>query len=85
MTLRIGQVAHATGVSRRMLRHWEDAGLLAPAAVDPVSDCRWYAPSQVGRVRAIASLRAAGFGLEAITDLLGEALSEQQLVELLED
>ncbi|MGL5930214.1 MAG: MerR family transcriptional regulator [Dermatophilaceae bacterium] len=82
--LRIGHVARTTGVSRRMLRHWEDVGLLAPAAVDPVSGYRRYAPSQVGRVRAIASLRAAGFGLEAIADLLGEALSEQQLVELLE-
>lgn len=69
--LSIGEVAHATGVTRRMLRHWEDVGLLEPAAVDEHTGYRRYAHSQVGRVRAIAALRAVGFGLEAIKDLLG--------------
>lgn len=81
--LSIGQIAHATGVSRRMLRHWEDVGLLVPAAVDEFTGYRRYARSQVGRVRAIAALRAVGFGLEAIGDLLDQQLSEQRLVELL--
>ncbi|MFI5825544.1 MerR family DNA-binding transcriptional regulator, partial [Streptomyces rishiriensis] len=26
--LSIGEIAHRTGVSRRMLRHWEQEGLL---------------------------------------------------------
>lgn len=40
--LSIGEVAHATGVSRRMLRHWEDIGLLAPTAVDEFTGYRRY-------------------------------------------
>lgn len=81
--LSIGQIAHTTGVSRRMLRHWEDVGLLSPASVDERTGYRRYAPSQVGRVRAVAALRAVGFGLEAVGDLLGDQLSEQRLIELL--
>lgn len=81
--LSIGEIAHATGVSRRMLRHWETAGLIAPAEVDDVTGYRRYARSQVGKVRAIASLRTVGFGLETIGDLLSETLSEHRLVDLL--
>lgn len=83
--LSIGEMAHATGVSRRMLRHWEEVGLLAPSSVDEFTGYRRYARHQVGRVRAIASLRAVGFSLEAIGDLLGGQLSQQRLTRLLRD
>lgn len=81
--LSIGELAHRTGVSRRMLRHWETVGLLTPAEVDQRNGYRRYAPHQVGRVHAIAALRAVGFGLDAIGDLLADGLSEHRLVELL--
>lgn len=61
--LSIGDLAHATGVSRRMLRHWEHERLLTPAAVDPSTGYRRYRDSQIGHVRAIAELRQLGFGL----------------------
>lgn len=35
--LSIGEVPHVTGVSRRMLRHWEEVGLLVPASTDEAS------------------------------------------------
>ncbi|MDT9592881.1 MerR family transcriptional regulator [Nocardioides zeae] len=79
----IGELARRTGTSRRMLRHWEAEGLLEPAGVDPRTGRRHYAASQAGRVRAIAGLRALGFGLDAIADLLDQGLSESRLVELL--
>ena len=81
--LSIGELAHRTGVSRRMLRHWEEIGLLAPAEVDDRTAYRKYSVSQTGRVRAIAALRAVGFGLDAIADLLDSDLSETRLVALL--
>ncbi len=58
--LSIGEIAQATGVSRRMLRHWEDAGLLEPAYVDPGTGYRRYAASQTGRV--LPSRRSASSG-----------------------
>lgn len=83
--LSIGELAHRTGVSRRMLRHWEAVGLLAPARVDPWTGHRRYTSHQAGRVQAIAALRTIGFGLDAIGDLLTDGLSERRLVELLRD
>jgi DNA-binding transcriptional MerR regulator len=83
--LRIGEIAHITGVSRRMLRHWEEIGLITPASVDRFTGYRRYARSQVGRVRAVASLRALGFALGAIGDLLDVELTEERLVELLRE
>jgi DNA-binding transcriptional MerR regulator len=83
--LSIGEIAHATGVSRRMLRHWEDAGLVAPASVDEHTGYRRYARTQVGRVRAIAALRSVGFSLADIGALLDHSqLTESRLVELLQ-
>lgn len=81
--LSIGEIAHASGVSRRMLRHWESAGLITPAEVDEFSGYRRYSTTQIGRARAIAALRAVGFGLDAIEVLLGPGLTQQRLVELL--
>lgn len=81
--LSIGELAHRTGVSRRMLRHWEDVGLLVPAEVDTWTGHRRYEPHQAGRVRAIASLRAVGFKLDTIRDLLSSGLSQDRLVDLL--
>ena len=81
--LSIGDIARSTGTSRRMLRHWERLELIEPAEVDEVTGYRRYAPSQIGRVRAVASLRALGFGLEAIGDLLDADLTEERLVALL--
>jgi DNA-binding transcriptional MerR regulator len=81
--LSIGDVAHFTGVSRRMLRHWEEVGLIVPASIDRHTGYRRYARSQVGRVRAIAALRSVGFGLDAIGDLLDSQLTERRLIELL--
>lgn len=82
--LSIGEIAYATGVSRRMLRHWEEAGLIAPAAVDEHTGYRRYSRTQVGRVRAISALRSVGFALVEIADLLDHSqLTEHRLVELL--
>ncbi|MEJ5912837.1 MerR family transcriptional regulator [Pseudokineococcus sp. 1T1Z-3] len=79
----IGEIAGSTGVSRRMLRHWEDLGLLEPADVDPVTRYRSYAPTQVGRVRAVAALRELGLGLGDIAVLLDPSLGRGSLVEVL--
>jgi len=82
--LSIGEIAHFTGVSRRMLRHWEEFGLIVPAATDEHTGYRRYARSQVGRVRTIAALRSLDFGLGEIRDLLGPQLTERRLLELLQ-
>lgn len=81
----IGELAQRTGTSRRMLRHWEAVGLIAPATVDPWTNRRHYVSAQAGRVRAIAALRSVGFGLDTIRDLLDQGLTQDRLLELLRE
>lgn len=68
-----------------MLRHWETIGLLTPAHIDPSTNRRSYAPAQASTVRAIVALRANGFGLDTIRDLLDQGLTEARLIDLLRE
>ncbi|RJQ74450.1 MerR family DNA-binding transcriptional regulator [Pseudonocardiaceae bacterium YIM PH 21723] len=82
--LSIGDLAAQSGVSVRMLRHYDALGLVVPHRIDPATGYRWYAPAQLGRVISLVEYRALGFSLDQCRILLGE-LSAQRLAELLEE
>ncbi|MFJ1537443.1 MerR family transcriptional regulator [Micromonospora chalcea] len=69
--LTIGAFARTTGLSAKALRIYDDCGLLPPAAVDPHSGYRYYAPEQADRARLIAGLRRAGMPLAEIRTVCG--------------
>src|SRR5512133_4039855 len=81
--LSIGELAHATGLTVRALRHYQDLGLLAPAGVDPATRYRAYGPEQLERARVIARLRRLGLSLDRIRDYLAAVPVERR--RLLED
>jgi DNA-binding transcriptional MerR regulator/effector-binding domain-containing protein len=62
----IGRFASIGRVTVRMLRHWDDIGLLTPAHVDPVTGYRSYAPEQLPDLAEIVRLRDLGVGLADI-------------------
>ena len=66
--MRIGEVARATGVSPRLLRYYEERGLLRPSRSN--SDQRIYEHDAIQRVAQIRDLLAAGLSTERIFDLL---------------
>jgi hypothetical protein len=45
--LSIGSFGMLTGLSVTTLRHYDDAGVLEPAFVDPETSYRYYDPNQV--------------------------------------
>ncbi|EXS70513.1 MerR family transcriptional regulator [Sphingobium sp. Ant17] len=65
----IGQAAIVSGVSQRMIRHYEKIGLI-PAALRRDSGYRDYADTDVHRLRFIANARDLGFPIEDIRSLL---------------
>lgn len=67
--MNIGAVSAASGVSQRMIRHYEKIGLI-PAPPRRDSGYRVYSRSDVHRLRFIANARDLGFQIEDIRELL---------------
>lgn len=60
--LSIGAFAQIGQVTHRMLRHWDAAGVLKPAHVDPFSGYRSYDPSQLQRLSLLLPTSFRGKG-----------------------
>jgi len=69
-TLNIGQAAKASGVSAKMIRHYEEVGLL-PAAARSDAGYRLYGPSDVHTLRFVRHARDLGFSIAEIGELVG--------------
>ncbi|OPG12260.1 MerR family transcriptional regulator [Microbispora sp. GKU 823] len=66
--MRIGELARETGVNRRLLRYYEEQGLLTPSRL--ANGYREYAETDVVAVRHIRMLLAAGLPTAVIARLL---------------
>jgi DNA-binding transcriptional MerR regulator len=62
--LEIGEFSRLTGVSYRLLRLYDEIGLLKPSATD--SGYRYYGAEQLGRLNRILLRRDLGFSLDEI-------------------
>jgi DNA-binding transcriptional MerR regulator len=66
--MRIGELAERTGVSRRLLRYYEEQGLLVPSRA--VNGYREYVEAHVDVVLQISGLLDAGLPTRIIRQLL---------------
>ncbi|MGC5167398.1 MerR family transcriptional regulator [Luteimicrobium sp. DT211] len=78
-TMRIGEISDATGVSVRLLRYYEEQGLLAPRRTP--SGQRLYAAEDVETVGRIRRLLDAGLGTRTIRTILACACGGEGDVE----
>ncbi|MGB3604558.1 MAG: MerR family transcriptional regulator [Gordonia sp. (in: high G+C Gram-positive bacteria)] len=69
--MRIGEVARRSGVSARMLRHYETLGLVTPTGRTS-SGYRDYLPADLARIFHVESLRSMGLSLREV----GRALDD---------
>ena len=91
--MNIGEVAKHSGVSAKMIRHYEEIGLI-PKAVRTYSGYRTYAGNDVHTLRFIRQARSLGFSIKQIGQLLGlwrnqrrpsskvKALAQEHMAEL---
>ncbi|MES4902680.1 MULTISPECIES: MerR family transcriptional regulator [unclassified Streptomyces] len=66
--MRIGELARRTGVNERLLRYYEQQGLLQPERLP--SGYRVYDESDVATVQRIRSLLAAGLSTALISQIM---------------
>lgn len=67
--MKIKDVMRLTGLTRKAIYYYEEAGLIAPS-VDPVSQYRLYSPDDVERLRYIRLLRSLGMPIRDIHAVL---------------
>jgi DNA-binding transcriptional MerR regulator len=81
---KIGDFSRLGQVSVRMLRHYDELGLLKPAQVDRFTDYRYYTIEQLPRLNRILALKDLGIPLEQIGVLLQKDPPLEQLQHLLQ-
>jgi DNA-binding transcriptional MerR regulator len=67
---RIGDFSRIARVSGRLLRFYDEIGLLAPARTDRQTGYRYYTVTQLAQLNRITVLKELGFSLEQIGDIL---------------
>ena len=76
--MRIGEFSRRTGVSERLLRYYEEQGLLKPSRRP--SGYREYAEEDVATVRGIRMLLGAGLNTATIAELLPCMVDDGQIL-----
>ena len=67
--MNIGQASKASGVSTKMIRYYDEIGLVQPASRTD-SNYREYEEREINELRFIKRARSLGFSMEEITHLL---------------
>ena len=68
--LKIGEFSKLSRISVRMLRHYDEIGLLKPAEIDRFTDYRYYREDQLPTAGRITALKELGFSLADIVRIL---------------
>ncbi len=80
---RIGDFSRIARVSARLLRFYDEIGLLEPAHADPQTGYRHYTVAQISQLNRITVLKDLGFSLEQVADIVKSPLDGAELRRLL--
>lgn len=82
--LTIGEFASIGRVSVRMLRHYDQIGLLRPARVDAITGYRAYAATQLTLLSRIVELKGLGLTLEQVSHVVWGDVDDSEVERMLE-
>ncbi|MBE0450882.1 MAG: MerR family transcriptional regulator [Clostridia bacterium] len=81
----IGEFSERSGISKRMLRHYDKLHLFSPIALNEENGYRYYSEDQLVELRKIQFLKDLGFTLATIKELMCKPLNLYEFLELLKD
>lgn len=81
--LKIGDFSKLSRISIRMLRHYDELGLLKPKSIDQKNGYRYYSEDQLPEIGKIVALKNMGFALNTIIDILKSFNNPKVLEEFL--
>ena len=76
---RIGDFSKIAQVSGRLLRYYDEIGLLSPEFTDPQTGYRYYSARQLPRLNRILVLKELGLSLEQVARLLARDTSTEEI------
>src|SRR5215471_20999388 len=76
---RIGEFSRIARVSMRLLRYYDELGLLCPVRTDPSNGYRYYAAAQLSDLNRILVLRDLGLSLDQIGRAIQKGVSAEEL------
>jgi DNA-binding transcriptional MerR regulator len=76
---RIGEFSKIAQVSGRLLRYYDELGLLTPIRIDAETGYRYYSAQQLPRLNRILALKELGLTLDQIARLLEGSISTDEI------
>lgn len=75
----VGEFARLAQVSQRLLRYYDEIGLLKPSQTDRFTNYRYYSADQLPRLNRILALKELGLSLEQIQRLLRDEIAIEEM------
>jgi DNA-binding transcriptional MerR regulator len=75
----VGEFSALAQVSKRLLRYYDEIGLLKPIRTDQFTGHRYYSVEQLPRLNRILALKDLGLSLEQIQRLLSDKVSTDEI------
>jgi DNA-binding transcriptional MerR regulator len=82
--MKIGDFSKLTRISIRMLRHYDEIGLLKPDTIDNFTNYRYYSAAKLPIANRISALKNMGFSLAAISEIMTQYHDADQLKKYLQ-
>ena len=75
----VGEFSRLARVSKRLLRYYDEIGLLKPVHTDKFTGYRYYSAEQMPRLNRILALKELGLSLDQIQRLLNDQISTEEM------
>jgi DNA-binding transcriptional MerR regulator len=75
----VGEFSQLAQVSKRLLRYYDEIGLLPPIHIDPSTGYRFYSAEQMTDLNRILALKDLGLSLDQIRRLLSDSVSTDEM------